>query len=86
MNHQDEINAALMANGFSALDLQLYIDTHPGDVNAIAMYNERVRELKKAREEYEKMHGTLFSFNDYLDAARSNWIDSPWPWENEEEY
>lgn len=74
----------LTADAFSALDLQLYIDTHPENTDAIAVYNETVRALQKKQAEYIKSHGPLFSFIDVSDEKRFNWIDSPWPWENEE--
>ena len=74
----------LTENGFAALDLQLYIDTHPFDAEAIAAYNECVRELAKAREACEKSRGPLFSFIAMSDPARFTWVDGPWPWETEE--
>ena len=81
---KDKELAALMESGFAALDLQLYIDTHPSDAEAIAVYNECALNYEKARQEYEKAHGPLYSFISPSDPKRFTWVDSPWPWENEE--
>lgn len=68
---------------FSALDMQLYLDTHPHDKKAIALYNAFTSEAKTLREEYEKCYGPLFS---YISKSREDyfsWIDEPWPWQKE---
>lgn len=66
---------------FYAVDLQLYIDTHPSDKQAIKDYNETVRKISEAGAEYEKNYGPLFGFVSLIDDSESNWIDEPWPWE-----
>ena len=81
---KDKELTALSESGFAALDLQLYIDTHPDDTEAIAVYNECVDAYEKAREAFEKKHGPLYSFICKSDPAHSSWVDTPWPWENEE--
>ena len=75
---------ALMESGFAALDLQLYIDTHPDDTEAIAVYNECVHAYEQARAAFEKARGPLYSFISESNPARFSWVDTPWPWENEE--
>jgi len=81
----DKEMKALMESGFAALDLQLYIDTHPSDAEAIAAYNECVKSYEAAREAYEKSHGPLYNFISQSDPKRFTWVDTPWPWENEGE-
>ena len=73
----------LTAKSFAALDLQLYIDTHPGDAQAIAKYNEMVKSLAHTRAEYEKTNGPLYSFVSPSQDAHFCWVNSPWPWEND---
>ena len=68
---------------FAAIDMQLYLDTHPNDKKAIAMYNEFVSEAKMLRDEYEKNYGPLMS---YISQSKENyffWESEPWPWEKE---
>ena len=47
---------------FMAVDMQLFLDTHPDDTNAIAKYNSIIREADNLRAQYEKSVGPLFSF------------------------
>ena len=50
---------------FMAVDMQLFLDTHPDDTNAIAKYNSIIREADNLRAQYEKSVGPLFSFRSY---------------------
>ena len=47
---------------FAAIDLQLFLDTHPDDKKAIEQYNMAVNAANKLRAEYEKAYGPLASF------------------------
>lgn len=79
LNKQDLLNK-LMALDFAAVDLQLYLDTHPHDRNALAKYNSTVCQAQRLRQAYENMYGPLFSFRS---ASRYpwQWINEPWPWQ-----
>ena len=68
---------------FYAVDLLLYIDTHPNCTHAIGEYNKTVKELSFVGAEYEKNHGPLFNFVSFLNDEKSDWINQPWPWEYE---
>ena len=67
---------------FMAVDMQLFLDTHPDDTNAIAKYNSIIREADNLRAQYEKSVGPLFSFRSYSPTENFLWVDNPWPWEN----
>lgn len=67
---------------FMAVDMQLFLDTHPDDTNAIAKYNSIIREADNLRAQYEKSVGPLFLFRSYSPTENFQWIDNPWPWEN----
>ena len=67
---------------FMAVDMQLFLDTHPDDTNAIAKYNSIIREADNLRAQYEKSVGPLFSFRSYSPTENFQGIDNPWPWEN----
>ena len=79
----NELLKELSAQSFAALDLQLYIDTHPDDAEAIAAYNECVRAYEAARVGFEKSHGPLYSFVSPGPDTHFDWVNSPWPWEND---
>ena len=68
---------------FCAIDMQLYLDTHPNDSVAIKKYNQFVAEAENLRCEYEKNYGPLFSYIQASNENKFSWIDEPWPWEKD---
>ncbi len=78
---REELLKQLTALDFAAVDLQLYLDTHPDDAEALEKYNNAVMQADALRAEYENMYGPLFSFRS-LEYQQFNWIDKPWPWQN----
>ncbi|MFZ5632853.1 MAG: spore coat protein CotJB [Bacillota bacterium] len=71
----------IMELEFTAIELNLFLDTHPDDQEALRdlrMVNERLQSLTA---EYERLRGPLFPFS--AEGARDHWrwIDEPWPWE-----
>lgn len=68
---------------FACLDLNLYLDSHPEDTNAINMHNNLSGKLNQAISSYEKKYGALTNFGTSNSKQPSSWIDEPWPWERE---
>jgi len=69
----------VMAEGFTAYELQLFLNTHPNDQKAFMLFKNSCQRLKMITAQYEAMFGPLT-------ACASNgcpwpWIQSPWPWE-----
>jgi spore coat protein JB len=65
---------------FAALDLALYLDTHPNDPVALYRHHEYATHLKKYREAYEYEYGPMCNMTAEMgDTWR--YINSPWPWE-----
>lgn len=77
--NKDCLLKKLTALDFKAVDLQLYLDTHPCDEEALEMYNETVMAADELRAEYEEKYGPLFSFRS-LGGKKYRWLDNPWPW------
>lgn len=73
----------LSALEFAAVDLQLFLDTHPDNKEAIAKYNSLLDEAADVREQYESTFGPLFSFVTMSKADMFTWINNPWPWEKD---
>ena len=77
--NREELLRELSALDFMAVDLHLFLDTHPNDHEANVKFNQIVSNANSLRAEYEKLYGPLSSF-------RSNspcpwkWIEDPWPW------
>lgn len=68
-----------MELGFTAYDLTLYLDTHPGDQNAIAQHNAVNQQLKNIKMVYEQQCGPLSL--EAISAYPWQWINEPWPWQ-----
>lgn len=67
---------------FAAVELNLFLDTHPGDQQALAAYNQVHQELMKCVRSYEQAYGPLLNFG-YSPAPQNlwAWAETPWPWE-----
>jgi spore coat protein JB len=66
---------------FTAVDLNLYLDTHPNDPNALGHYNAICQQLACAKAAYERIYGPLMSFGETPSQFPWRWINGPWPWE-----
>ncbi len=67
---------------FAAIELNLYLDTHPYDQQVLALYNQAHQQLIKRVRDYEQVYGPLLSYG-YSPAPQNYWAwaESPWPWE-----
>lgn len=82
MTDRQILTKKLASYQFIIDDLQLYLDTHPGDRATIAKMEEFSQKLKPIKEAYEEKYGPLFA--DDNERNKWKWVKSPWPWEKEE--
>ncbi|HEY5562696.1 MAG TPA: spore coat protein CotJB [Clostridiaceae bacterium] len=82
MKNKSELLKQIVAFEFMKDDLALYLNTHPMDKEALAKYNYYVTETKGLKECYEMNYGML-SEHDSLSPYPWQWINDPWPWEND---
>jgi spore coat protein JB len=79
---QKKLLCKLQEMEFVAVELNLYLDTHPCDVEALNDFNCAVKMIKKIKKEYEEAYGPLMNFGmGGLTKEPWQWIDEPWPWE-----
>lgn len=84
---REELLSTLTNLDFMALDLGLYLNTHPMDSQAIETYNQVITAADKVRTQYEMQFGPLCSFRSYaMDTANWQWKNNPWPWERDFNY
>ena len=72
--------AELMALEFAAHDLSLYLDTHPTDEEAFAVYKDLLSLAEEGRQRYTKMYGPICK-TDLASTGKYTWMNGPWPWE-----
>ena len=69
----------LQALEFVVLELGIYLDTHPEDAEAFAMFKQYTAMEKAAKAAYESKFGPITQ-----SAAASGdsyrWLNGPWPW------
>lgn len=70
------------AYSFALTDLNLYLDSHPNDNEALKRFQEIKKEYECLREEYVRKIGPL-TITDQSSEDRWSWTDDPWPWEIE---
>jgi spore coat protein JB len=71
----------IQAIDFVIVELNLYLDTHPNDLEAIKQFNENTEKSMKLKLEYEKKYGPLMNFGYSFSNYPFDWIDTPWPWQ-----
>lgn len=66
---------------FAVTDIDLFLDTHPGDKATMKKREEYLDQLKPLVREYEEKYGPLTKRND--DGNTWRWVKDPWPWDTE---
>lgn len=80
---RDMLLNRLTALDFMAVDLGLYLNTHPMEKQAIALYNKIIMAADTVRAKYEELYGPLCSFRSLNTSdTQWKWSDNPWPWES----
>lgn len=70
------------ALNFVLLELHLYLDTHPHDVNALNLFTQYKAKYLAVLEEYERTVGPITAMSG-VSGNTWKWVEDPWPWENE---
>lgn len=71
----------LQAVDFVLVELNLYLDTHPNDTNAIQQYNHYAQIRQHVAQRYESKYGPLKNFGQSYSGTPWSWNDTPWPWQ-----
>ena len=71
--------AELQALEFVVLELGTYLDTHPNDAEAFAMFQQYVALERSAKQAYEEKYGPL-TRSAAASGESYQWLKDPWPW------
>lgn len=63
-------------------DLQLYLNTHPSDREALTIRNNYAKQYRILIDEYNK-RDQMLNQDDSLSQYPWQWVNEPWPWEYE---
>lgn len=71
----------IQALDFVIVDLTLYLNTHPTDVEAIKQFNETARLSMELKRQFEQQFHPLMNFGKSFSNYPWDLDDSPWPWQ-----
>ena len=80
-NARSELLKQLNAYAFAAYDWNLYLDTHPDEAQAIAMFKKMSDKANELKDEFQAKYGPLTAAAN-TDENQWSWLNAPWPWEN----
>ncbi|MGN7385265.1 CotJB protein [Chlamydia abortus] len=66
---------------FALVELSLYLDTHPGDQQALQQFNQLAQQRQKLANQFELEYGPLMQFGHSFSRYPWQWVESPWPWQ-----
>lgn len=72
--------AELMAIDFASHDLSLYLNTHPDDKEAFAVYQDLLKLAEEGQKKYARLYGPICK-KDMIHSDCYNWLKGPWPWD-----
>lgn len=82
-NPRQALLTQIMMWEFNMHELNLYLDTHPNDQQALDRFHEFHEKAHQARNEYEKQFGPLAIFDIHTKDVPWPWIQCPWPWQRQ---
>ena len=72
--------AELMALDFAIKELQLYLDTHSKDKEALELMQSYIAMKREGTKKYVEQYGPV-TIEDVEHAKSFTWLKDPWPWE-----
>lgn len=83
MSDRERLLRRIAAYDFAIVELQIFLDTHPTNTEAIKSLDEYLKKSDILRTQFEEKFGPIQSSN--IEKNRLAWISNPWPWDKEED-
>ncbi len=80
MNQREKMLKELQEYSFALTEVNLFLDSHPNDQNALDYYHQNRVAYQHALSEYESQFGPMTITGVECTNAWT-WVDTPWPWE-----
>lgn len=82
MTERDMLLKKIGTLKFALTDINLFLNTHPGDTAMLRLREEYSRQLTPLIQEYERQFGPLTKADGTTNTWA--WVSDPWPWDTEE--
>lgn len=66
---------------FALVELTLYLDTHPHDMQALQQFNQLTQQRMQLAHSFEIKYGPLMQFGHSFSRFPWQWSQPPWPWQ-----
>ncbi|WP_223068460.1 spore coat protein CotJB [Paenibacillus caui] len=76
-----ELLEKLQALDFALVELNLYLDTHPDDLQALQQYNVMTQQRTQVANHFQEKYGPLQHFGHAYSRYPWEWSKAPWPWQ-----
>ncbi len=78
---QNDLMLEIQTVDFALVELSLYLNTHPDDLEAIRQYNTLAKKSQELKKEYVEKVGAFSSFGVNFSRHPFDYATSDWPWE-----
>ena len=82
--NEKELKLAVDRLSFAGDELRLFLDTHPANPLALEDYRRVMAQRERTMQQYSRSCGAIAP-GQAGQNGRWDWVDTPWPWEKEEE-
>ena len=79
-SEREDLILQIDENRFATIELGLYLDLYPNDINALNKYNSYLKKEKELITIYESKYGPM-KLSSPVQTNTWLWNNSPWPWE-----
>lgn len=80
--NEKKLLTQIQAVSLMAVDLHLFLDTHPNDTEALKDYAKIAKQYQALEQQYEQQFGPVHNFGEASSFDNYNWTAEPWPWQN----
>lgn len=77
---ENNLMCAIQMYDFYLYELNLYLDTHPNDQEALALFKKTNEKRETAYKAYVSKYGPITA-DQFTEGSHFKWVDGPWPWE-----